>query len=634
MMVRTFLYLFIVAGVAVGLAWFADHPGEITVVWLGYEARPSVYVAAIGLTIAMGVLFAVGWLVVYVVSGPRRIADAFRRRRERKGFEALRLGIYAVGAGDQWRAEKYAHEARKALPNEPLTKLLRAQAAQMSGDRAAARVIFESMVDESGTDLLGLRGLYLEARREQETEAAAQFAQKAAAQSPGLAWPGAALFELQCQSSDWRGALNTLAILRQYRHIDRKTADRRRAVLLTAEALKYEEIDSSKAAELALEAHKLAPDLAPAAAVAGRVLAGQGKTNKAAKIIATAWERSPHPDLAACYAYARPGDSPRDRLVRVKALASLNPDHFEARMALATAAADAHEWEEARAALEPLVRNRPTGKVCASMARIESGQYREAGRVREWMARAIRAPRDAMWVADGVVSEHWAPVSPATGALDAFVWAVPPEETGARAGAALIAGIVAMERELELLNAPAAPMVEAVAPASVTIEDVEVVEPVKAAPVAAPVVAPPSAEKAVEPMEKGVIIDAAATVTPASKTSASKIEKPAVVDVMVEEAPAKAAQATNPSVAGTIVTPSNSATITTAEMVIDVRMTDVTPTMPTTVRPDGQVKPKSRGRTEPRIFVPDRAPDDPGPEGDTTDDPMSPLTRYRMPLKG
>lgn len=611
-MIRTFLYFILLAVVAAGFAWFADNPGSLTIHWRGYEIETSVYIAAITLTIAMGVILAAVWLLAYLFSGPRRMAMALRRRRERRGLDALRQGIYAVGSGDQWRAEKFAREARKALPNEPLTKLLRAQAAQMSGDRASARVIFETMLDEQETSLLGLRGLFLEARRENEAEVAMQFAQQALAISPSLAWPATALFELQCQANDWNGALNTLAIQRQYRHIDRKTADRRRAVLLTAEAIRLEESYPGKAAELAVEAHKLAPGLVPAASVAGRTLAAQGKAKKATRIIATAWQRSPHPDLAACYAYVRPGDSPRDRLIRVKALASLNADHMESRLALAAAAVDAHEWEEARGALEPLVRNGPTGKICALMARIESGQHHDAGRVREWMARAIRAPRDAMWVADGVAAEHWAPVSPVSGALDAFVWAVPPEETSSRVGVALIAGIAAMERELEHLNAPATPLVEAPAAPS-PVEDADVVETVGAAG--------PAAHAA--PAGKGAVVPASPLVPAPVADSVEAVPARAAasaVETASEEAPpAKPAAA-----------PASEAVAAAAEVVVEARQEAETATQ--------RKAREMRGRTEPKIFVPDRPPDDPGPDGDATEDPisdpMSPLTRYRMPLKG
>ena len=52
------------------------------------------------------------------------------------------------------------------------------------------------------------------------------------------------------------------------------------------------------------------------------------------------------------------------------------------------------------------------------------------GAVREWLGRAARAPRDKAWVADGVISDRWAPVSP-SGTLDAFVWRTPDERIAA-----------------------------------------------------------------------------------------------------------------------------------------------------------------------------------------------------------
>src|SRR6516225_2635258 len=65
------------------------------------------------------------------------------------------------------------------------------------------------------------------------------------------------------------------------------------------------------------------------------------------------------------------------------------------------------------------------------MADIEEAEG-HFGAVREWLARAARAPRDKAWVADGVISDRWAPVSP-SGALDAFVWRTPDERIAAPA---------------------------------------------------------------------------------------------------------------------------------------------------------------------------------------------------------
>ena len=58
------------------------------------------------------------------------------------------------------------------------------------------------------------------------------------------------------------------------------------------------------------------------------------------------------------------------------------------------------------------------------MAEIEEAEHGDEGRVREWMARAMRASGDPVWTADGVVSDRWLPVSP-NGRLDGFEWKVP-----------------------------------------------------------------------------------------------------------------------------------------------------------------------------------------------------------------
>ena len=59
------------------------------------------------------------------------------------------------------------------------------------------------------------------------------------------------------------------------------------------------------------------------------------------------------------------------------------------------------------------------------MAEIEEGQNADQGKAREWLSRAVRAPRDPVWTADGITADEWEPVSPVTGALDAFEWRVP-----------------------------------------------------------------------------------------------------------------------------------------------------------------------------------------------------------------
>ena len=426
-MLRLIVFLITVAIVAAGLAWLADRPGELIVEWQGYHAEMSVFYAIVAL-VAVVVTALVAWsLLRNLWQSPAAVGSHFAKRRQRMGIDALSSGMIALGAGDRSAATRAALQARKSLPNEPLTHLLRAQAAQLSGDRVTARRVFEAMLASPDTEQLGLRGLFLEAQREGETEAARHFAERAVGLNPKLSWAVDALFDLQCRQSDWAGALETLAIARKQGHLSRAAADRRRAVLLTAQAQAAEDGDPERALNLALEAHGLAPNLVPSAAIAGRILASRGNTPRAAKVLQKTWTRAPHPDLATAYAYARIGDSPRDRLERVKQLAGLAPNSAEGPIAVANAAIEARQYDEARDALKGLMHGRMSQRVATLMARIEGEEHADKGRVREWLARAVNAPRDPAWTADGIVSEHWAPISPVTGALDAFQWRVPVE---------------------------------------------------------------------------------------------------------------------------------------------------------------------------------------------------------------
>jgi HemY protein len=109
----------------------------------------------------------------------------------------------------------------------------------------------------------------------------------------------------------------------------------------------------------------------------------------------------------------------------------LQPGHRESAIAVAEAAIAAKDWDAAREAMKPLLAAGPTQRVCLIMADIEEGQHGDRGRMRDWLGRAVRAPRDAVWTADGYVSERWLPVSPLNGEIDAFEWKVPVAQLGA-----------------------------------------------------------------------------------------------------------------------------------------------------------------------------------------------------------
>jgi len=436
-MIRIVLFLLAVGILALGIAWLADRPGEVTVLWDGWRIETSVMVTVFAVAMLTALLVFLWSAIRAIVRAPDLFALFLRNRRGARGYLAISRGLIAVGSGDAHAARKHAQDARRLAPGEPLALLLSAQTAQLSGDKQAAERAFTEMARRSDTKLLGLRGLFVEAQRRGDRMAARAYAEEAAKISPIPGWAGQAVLEFRCVAGDWAGALAALEKNMRSGLIERPLYRRHRAVLLTARALGMEETDHDGALSLVEEALKLEPTLVPAAALAGRLLADAGNLRRAGRILEKAWKANPHPEVADGYTHLRFGDSARDRLIRAEALAQKAPGNVEGALALARAALDAREFDRARAALAPLLAN-PTQRVTLLMAEIEEVEHGDDGRAREWMARAVHAARDPAWTADGLVSDRWLPVSPVSGRLDAFQWKVPlaelaPPEVAARA---------------------------------------------------------------------------------------------------------------------------------------------------------------------------------------------------------
>jgi HemY protein len=422
-MIRVIIYLIVLAALAYGAVWLAERPGEVAITWQGERIDTSVMVLAAAIAAVVVAAVFIWSILRAILRTPEAIARYRRERRGVRGYLAVSRGLIAVGSGDVRGAKKFTTEALRIAPREPLTLLLSAQSAQLTGDRDTAVATFQELASREDTRVLGLHGLFVEAQRRHDHAAALGFAEEAARHDSTPVWAAQAVLEFRCVAGDWTGALERLDRNLKSKLIDRCTYRRQRAVLLTAQAQTLAATEPARAAALAREAAKLASDLVPAAALAGRLLGEAGERRKASRIIERAWRVNPHPDLAAAYAALRSGDSARQRLSRVEALAAKGPADAEAALAVARAALDAQEFSVARSALAPYTAS-PRKRIAALMAELEMAQGDE-GRAREWMARALNARRDPAWTADAFVSDHWLPISPVSGRLDAFEWKDP-----------------------------------------------------------------------------------------------------------------------------------------------------------------------------------------------------------------
>ncbi|MGN6486815.1 MAG: heme biosynthesis protein HemY [Devosia sp.] len=431
-MIRLAYWLVISLLVTAGIAWLIGLPGVLTIEMLGMRMQPRLGIAALAALVAVVLIILVWGIVRRVIAAPFFLARRSRERRKDLGFTALSDGFIALQAGDALRARALAREARGNLPRNAAAQLLEARADLALGDMHSAREHYRALISNRKTALAALSGLYDQARQQGRIDAALTFAQKALDISPQAPWARDAVFEDMTRNGRWDEAARMVADEQAVTREEKMRKRRRLAVVETARAQLAEGSDPHAALEHALAAQKLVPDFVPAALIAARIYANRDESRRAMSLLRRVWRATSHPDVGTLYANAVPGASAVDRLKRVRELIDLPPPNKAGALVLARAAIDAFDWPLARQALASYSSTNPSQAVCQMMAEIEEGDTGDKVKARDWMNRALRAPREPLWTADGITADEWEPLSPVTGRLDAFEWRVPTSAVATR----------------------------------------------------------------------------------------------------------------------------------------------------------------------------------------------------------
>ena len=142
----TIALLLVIAGFVA--SFLRDQEGTTVLEWMGWriEAKTSLLIV---------IAIALVWLVIVIdrIIGmvarlPGRFSGAINERRQKQGHHAPAIGLVAASAGDGREALRQAKKAKRLMGAEPLTELLQAQAAGLTGDPDAARRYFENLSQE------------------------------------------------------------------------------------------------------------------------------------------------------------------------------------------------------------------------------------------------------------------------------------------------------------------------------------------------------------------------------------------------------------------------------------------------------------------------------------------------------
>ncbi|HVN01568.1 MAG TPA: heme biosynthesis HemY N-terminal domain-containing protein [Caulobacteraceae bacterium] len=400
-MIRAALIVLAVVAVAVLIIALRGEPGSAELTWLHWNVRTTAAAAAM-LLIFFTLAASVFWrALIWLSEAPQRAARARAEVRRRQGSEALTRGFVAAAGGDGVEARRQAGRAATLVDETPaLVRLLSAQAAEAAGDAEGARAAYATMLGFPELRMAAHRGLMQSALAEGDLAEARRHAEAAYGLARTAPWAWRAVLEGKLAAADWAAALDLVQGALERKIVSPIVAERARAALLTAAAAAREADPDERTRHAALDdaqaAARLRPDFAPAAVIAARLLANEGRAARAAQVIEAAWKVAPHPALWLAYRDLKTDETPRERAARLATLAAFNPEARESRILAAEQALVAGDAVGARVAAKALEDEPLTRRLAGLRARIATaiGDRDEA---RAWTARGADAPQEPDW---------------------------------------------------------------------------------------------------------------------------------------------------------------------------------------------------------------------------------------------
>lgn len=408
-MLRTVWYLVkicLVLGVA---TYLATLPGAIRIEWEPYHVTLQMgFLAVSAFFLFLAMVFASG--VAYrIMSFPRAYSRYRKQKRHAQGYKALLRSLTAAATGDYKNARYLAHRAQRLLPEDEggLPLLLQAQALREmgrdTGDVAVnADEPFRLLLKNAETSLLGLQGLMQNAILASDFSKALVLAREAVQKYPKNYSLLRTVYDLEIRNRLWSDALLTLDKAVKYKIIEKDQASRDRvAIYCVLGDMALEGGRGDEALAFFRKGVDADASFIPALVRLGRLYKDRDQRRKALSLVAKAWKKHPHRELAGLWADLAPvrkiGDiSPRYKWV--ESLVSSHPDALCSVLALAQAAIEDGLWGDARSMLVRAEKISASEDVYRLWVRLEEETARRPEVIRQWLDRVYQAPKAAGWI--------------------------------------------------------------------------------------------------------------------------------------------------------------------------------------------------------------------------------------------
>ena len=370
-----------------------------------------------------------GVAIIRFLSGDETaITRYLNRSRQTKGSKALSSALISFYEGDSVEALVHSNKAKKLLKNDKLSLLINAQITKKSGDTKLALASYKKLLGQKDTRLVALSGIVSEKIKSGEFKIALELSKKNVELYPKNIGNINTLFNLQLQEKDWKGAVKTLQRRKAVEKIPRESFLQQEAILIFEDAQeKFEAGLSQEALSGTLVAVRQFPSFVAALCFLTKLENSSRNKRRVEKILQKAWSLFPHPDIAKSYASLVKVESPEKRLKRFEPLIKINESDPQTMILKAELFLATEDFSKAKELISALANDNPDNYILALMAAVERASGGNDKIVREWLTKAVYAPKSPTWICNecGFQSE-WISICQSCDCFDSMRWARPP----------------------------------------------------------------------------------------------------------------------------------------------------------------------------------------------------------------
>ena len=420
---------------AYSVIYLSGLSGDITLNINNSELTISIFMGVCVILLLFLLLFlGFGFLnllvaIIRFISGDETaITRYLNKSRQLKGNKALSSALISFYEGDSAEAMVHSNKAKKLLKNDKLSLLINAQIAQKSGDSKLTLASYKKLLGHSDTRLVALNGIVSEKIKVGEFEVALELSKKNVELYPKNIGNLNALFNLQLQEKDWQGAVKTLQVKKKIEKTPPNSFLQQEAILIFEDAKEKHVLGFSQEALAAtLAAVRQYPSFVAAICFLTELENISGNKRRIEKLLQKAWGLFPHPDIAKSYASLVKSESSEKRLRRFESLIKINEKDpqtiiLKAELYLAT-----EEFSKAKELISVLANNDPDNYILSLMAGVERASGASEKVVREWLTKAVYAPKSPTWICNKCGSQsEWVSICQSCQRFDSMRWVRPP----------------------------------------------------------------------------------------------------------------------------------------------------------------------------------------------------------------